>query len=75
MVMPVPSDFSAWSKAEYLARRIYQLTTVPMRSENHPTLDPAWRTAIERGFSAIGSGDEAKMEDALREIDRLALTL
>jgi hypothetical protein len=46
-----------------------------MRSENHPTWDPAWRTAIEKGFSAIGSGDEARMEDVLREIERLALTL
>jgi hypothetical protein len=66
---------SAWSKAEHLARRIYQLTTVPTRSENHPTWEPAWRTAIEQGFLAICAGDEAKMKDALREIDRLALTL
>lgn len=75
MAMPMPVDFSAWSKAEFLARRICQLTAVPMRSENHPTWDPAWRTAIEKGFAAIGSGDEARMEDALREIDRLARTL
>jgi hypothetical protein len=75
MVMPLPADFGALSNAEYMARRIYQLTTVPMRSENHPTWDPAWRTAIEKGFRAIGSGDEASMEDALREIDRLALTV
>ena len=74
-VPTIPSDFSAWSKAEFLARRIYQLATVPMRSENHPTWDPAWRTAIEKGFSAIGSGDEARMEDVLRELERLALTL
>ena len=75
MVMPMPLDFSAWSKAEYLARRICELISVPMRSENHPTWDPIWRTAIERGFAAIGSGDEARMEDALGEINRLALTL
>ena len=73
--MPLPSDFSAWSKAEHLARRIYQLTTVPFRSENHPTWDPAWRSAIEKGFRAIGSGDEDSMEDVLRELERLALTL
>jgi hypothetical protein len=33
-------DKSAWAKAETLSRRIHQLTTVPMRSENHPTWDP-----------------------------------
>lgn len=69
------SDTSAWLKAEMLARRIYQLTTVPMRSENHPTWDPAWRTAIEHGLRAIGGGDEAAMEQALTEINRLANTL
>jgi hypothetical protein len=65
----------AWAKAEHLARRIYQLTTVPMRSENHPTWDPAWRVAIEKGLAAIGTGDELTMERALTEIDRLAETL
>jgi len=46
-----------------------------MRSENHPTWDPAWRRAIENGLSAIGSGDEKAMEQALVEIERLAVTL
>ncbi len=68
-------DRSAWAKAEQIARRIHQLTTVPMRSENHPTWDPIWRTAINDGLCAIGTGDEARMEQALNEIDRLALTL
>lgn len=64
-----------WVKAEQLARRIYQLGTVPMRSENHPTWDPTWRLAIERGLCAIGSGDEREMELALGEIELLAATL
>jgi hypothetical protein len=46
-----------------------------MRSENHPTWDPAWRVAIEKGLVAIGTGDELTMERALTEIDRLAETL
>ena len=46
-----------------------------MRSENHPTWDPAWRRAIENGLSAIGSGDEKAMEEALVEIERLAVAL
>lgn len=71
----MPGDKSAWSKAKHLARRIHQLTTVPMRSENHPTLDPAWRTAINNGLSAIGTGDEPTMERALNEIDRISRTL
>ena len=49
----MPQNASAWAKAEILARRIYELTTVPMRSENHPTWDQ-WRTAINKGLSAIG---------------------
>jgi hypothetical protein len=65
----------AWTKAELLARRIHQLTTVPMRSENHPTWDPTWRKAIENGFVAIGSGDEDRIDDALVRIEQLALTL
>ena len=65
----------AWMRAEQLARRIYQLATVPIRSENHPTWDPAWRRAIDNGLSAIGSGDEKAMEQALNEIERLAATL
>lgn len=65
----------AWSKAEQLARRVFQLTTVPMRSENHPTWDPGWRAAVEEGFLAIGSGDEQRMDDALVRLDRLARTL
>ena len=68
-------DKSAWTKAEHLARRIHQLTTVPMRSENHPTWDPTWRTAINNGLSAIGTGDEATMERALNDIGRLAKSL
>ena len=64
-----------WVRAEQLARRIQQLTTAPMRSENHPTWDPVWRQAIERGLSAIGSGSEVAMEEALKEIERLAKTL
>ncbi len=64
-----------WARAEQLARRIFELATVPMRSENHPTWDPAWRRAIENGLSAIGTGDEAAMEHALAEIERLAATL
>jgi hypothetical protein len=66
---------TGWGRAEQLARRIYQLTTTPMRSENHPTWDPEWRQAFEEGFRAIGSGSEARMERALAEIDRLARTL
>ncbi len=64
-----------WAKAEHLARRIYELGTVPMRSENHPTWDPTWRAAISQGLRAIGSGDERQMEAALSEIERLAATL
>jgi hypothetical protein len=64
-----------WARAEQLARRIYQLATVPMRSENHPTWDPTWRRAIENGLKAIGSGDKKAMEQALVEIERLAATL
>lgn len=66
---------SAWAKAERLARRIYELGTVPMRSENHPTWDPMWRAAINKGLLAIGTGDERQMELALIEIERLAATL
>ena len=68
-------DGSAWVKAELLARRVYQLTTLPMRSQNHPTWAPAWRAAIYNALSAIGSGDEPTMERALAEIDRLTKTL
>lgn len=68
-------DSTAWMKAESLARRIYQLTTVPMRSENHPTWDSEWRAAIDQGLRAIGTGDEVVMEKALTQIDRLAKTL
>ena len=64
-----------WAKAENLARRIYQLGTVPMRSANHPTWSPDWRSAIDRGLRAIGSGDERQMESALNEIEKLAATL
>jgi hypothetical protein len=71
----MPGGRSAWAKAELLARRIHHLTSVPMRSENHPTWDPQWRTAINAGLSAIGTGDEATMERALNELDRLAKTL
>ena len=71
----MPSGGSAWMKAEQLARRIYQLTTVPMRSEYHPTWDASWRLAINEGLRAIGTGDEATMERALNELDRLAKTL
>jgi hypothetical protein len=70
----MPENASAWAKAEIQARRIYELTTVPMRSENHPTWDPKWRLAT-RGWSAIGTGDEPTMESALVEIERLAKTL
>ena len=66
---------TAWARAEQLARRIYELTTTPMRTENHPTWDPAWRQAIEAGFRAIGSGSEDRMESALLDIDRLSRTL
>jgi hypothetical protein len=66
---------NAWAKAERLARRIYELGTVPMRSENHPTWDPTWRAAINEGLLAIGSGNEPRMERALIEIERLAATL
>ena len=71
----MPEDWSAWATAERLARRIYELTTVPMSSENHPTWDPTWRAAINNGLRAIGTGDEATMEQALHEINRLAETL
>lgn len=65
----------AWMKAELLARRIHQLTMVPMRSENHPTWDPTWRKAVEAAFVAIGSGNEDAMDDALTRLEQLALTL
>ena len=68
-------DGSAWVKAELVARRVYQLRTLPMRSENHPTWDPAWRMAINNALSAIGTGDELTMERALAELDRLSKTL
>lgn len=71
----MPGDKSAWAKAETLARRIYELTTVPMRSEYHPTWDPQWRLAISNGLLAIGTGDEATMERALGEIERMAKML
>lgn len=64
-----------WAKAERLARLIYELGTVPMRSENHPTWDPTWRAAMNEGLLAIGSGDERRMEHALIEIEKLASTL
>ena len=70
-----PAHDPAWARAEQLARRIQQLSTLPLRSENHPTWDPAWRQAMEKGLSAIGSGDAAAMEHALNEIERLARTL
>ncbi|TAJ95734.1 MAG: hypothetical protein EPO10_00250 [Reyranella sp.] len=65
----------AWAKAELLARRIHQLTMVPMRSENHPTWDPTWRQAVEAAFVAIASGNEDAMDDALTRLEQLALTL
>jgi hypothetical protein len=71
----MPEHASAWAKAEILARRIYELTTVPMRSENHPTWDPKWRLAMNQALFAIGTGDEATMERALIEIEKLAKTL
>jgi hypothetical protein len=75
MTNGTPRSTGAWARAEQLARRIHRLATVPMTSENHPTWDPTWRRAIERGLSAIGSGDEKAMEQALIEIERLAATL
>lgn len=71
----VIADQGAWTKAELLARRIYQLTTTPMRSENHPTWDPTWRQAVEAAFVAIGSGNEDKMDDAFVCLEKLARTL
>ena len=71
----MPEHAGAWAKAEILARRIYELTTVPMRSENHPTWDPKRRLAMSQALSAIGTGDEPTMERALNEIERLAKTL
>jgi hypothetical protein len=71
----MPENASAWAKAEILTRRIYELATVPIRSENHPTWDPKWRVAMNQALSAIGSGDEPTMERALIEIERLAQTL
>ena len=62
-------DGSAWVKAELLARRVYRLTTLPRRSENHPTWAPVWRVAINNALS------EPTMERALAEIDRLSKTL
>ena len=71
----MPETGNAWTKAEQLARRIFQLGTVPMRSANHPTWDPTWRATIDEGLAAIGSGDERRMERALIEIEKLAATL
>jgi len=68
-------NLAAWPRAEQLARRIVQLVMLPMRSENHPTWDPAWRVAIDHGLHAIGTGDEKRMAEALGEIERLARTL
>lgn|GEM_PF-2719692 len=62
----------AWATAELLARRLCQLSTMPMRSENHPTWDPTWRKAMEAAFVAIGTGDEKTMDDALVRLERLA---
>jgi hypothetical protein len=75
MANPISRGEGTWVRAEQLARRIYQLSTVPMRSENHPTWDPIWRRAIDNGLTAIGSGDEKAMEQALAEIEKLAATL
>lgn len=69
------SEQGAWTKAELLARRIHQLTMVPMRSENHPTWDPTWRETVEAAFVAIGSGDERSMDDVLVRLEHLAHTL
>jgi hypothetical protein len=66
---------TAWHKAEVLARRIYELTTVPMRSEYHPTWHSEWRAAINEGLRAIGTGNEATMERALNVLNKLARTL
>ena len=71
----VIADQGAWTKAELLARRIYQLTTVPMRSENHPTWDPIWRKAMEAAFAAIGSGEEERMDGALVQLEKLARSM
>jgi hypothetical protein len=46
-----------------------------MRSENHPTWTPKWRLAMNQALFAIGTGDEARMERALIEIEKLAKTL
>lgn len=75
VLVDVSKRDGGWMRAEQLARRINQLTAVPMRSENHPTWDPVWRRAIEEGLCAIGSGDEDRMERALTEIEHLARTL
>ena len=71
----MPEHASAWAKAEILARRIYELTNVPMRSENHPTWDPKWWLAMNQALSGIGTGDEPSMERALNEIEKLTKTL
>ena len=75
MSVSLSSNFAAWARAEELARRIHELTCLPMRSENHPTWDPAWRQAINAGLAAIGTGDERVMDEALRTIEKLASTL
>ena len=61
MANPISGE-GAWARAEQLARRIHQLVTVPMRSENHPI----WtRHGDVHGLKAIGSGNEKAMEEAL----------
>ena len=62
----------AWAKAELLARRLYELATMPMRSENHPTWDPTWRKAMEAAFVAIGTGDGKSKDEALVRLEQLA---
>ena len=73
--MAIADNPGPWIMAEQLARRIYGLSTTPMRSEYHPTWDPVWRQAIEGALAAIGSGDQHQMSGALVRLNRLAETL
>lgn len=71
--MTIAADRGVLITAEQVARRIFQLTTMPMRSERHPTWDPEWRKVMEEGLSSIGLGDEQRMDRALRALNRIAL--
>jgi hypothetical protein len=52
-----------------------ELTTVPMRSENHPTWNPKWRLATNQALFAIDTGDEPTNGAGADRHQKLAKTL